>query len=171
MERRLCPTCGSLNPIASNSCLTCEGTLQMGASGLVNIASLLPQRHQMPTSRSVWQNPQQPELTRTASASHLGDCRACHNAVSRDMRFCQWCGVNDPFRPTTFKYQNKFHSTQDDYEAVEEKDYVCKVCLTENLPSSRFCCRCGGDIIQTQRSRASSILLSRKNRYWFLVAD
>uniref|UniRef100_A0A0X3NJG8 RanBP2-type domain-containing protein n=1 Tax=Schistocephalus solidus TaxID=70667 RepID=A0A0X3NJG8_SCHSO len=96
MERRLCPTCGSLNPVQMTSCLTCEAALPQGMSSLINISSLLPGHQVRPTSGlSMWSEPT-PLSMNTRPVAALSECRVCHRQNSADARFCDRCGTKDP---------------------------------------------------------------------------
>ncbi|KAL5108818.1 Double zinc ribbon and ankyrin repeat-containing protein 1 [Taenia crassiceps] len=121
MDRRLCSACGSLNPTRVKFCLTCEAVLPLIAANLVNISSLL---------RNSPDSPPRPTSTRVTSPSRVvATCRICSRRNSLGARFCDWCGIQDPF----------------DVELASQLQScsVCPKCFWQISRESHFCSQCG----------------------------
>lgn len=141
LDRRLCSTCGSLNPPKARLCLTCDALLPVTAASLVNLSSLLHSR----TSREAPSCPPlesiKPSEPHRRLSPPIANCRICCRQNILGSRFCDWCGIQDPCDGEA-EILN---------ESADHFGGVCPKCFWQAPRDSRFCPQCGFNIAGVQK--------------------
>ncbi|CAH8562195.1 unnamed protein product [Dicrocoelium dendriticum] len=162
-EYRVCAICGTVNPLGTLSCWTCEGRLATGMENLILHSTAEAHHIGPPPSPPVTK----PKEFTTATDIYL-PCPHCRRENNPDARYCDWCGLEtaslrvlEPFSsaPHTRPYAGSYDQQRVQFYA--EFSLTCSRCGSVNLRHAQFCAFCGFQLPPPDRQSVWSTPTSR----------